>query len=505
MDHIYQTKTFRILSLLLIALAYFFLFFNPISLIVKSWFTHSNSQGFLIFIVSLYIVWSKRKYLSGAPIQHSIIKGSLVTTVGCLLLLLGKLSHTILLQELSIIVTLLGLVWLLFGSIHLRYLYMPICYLILMLPLFSVIFAKQLIYLQLISTSIASGILTLIGVPVFKTGHFIHLPHIILNVTSECSGINHIIALVALSVPLAYVTQKTRLRRVVLVLSAFFIGILANGLRVALVGIWTYYNRNATIHGPSDIFLVSFVFIFGFITLLIISIITGKIKFSKITKPKMNRIDLKKIIASSRVSLAAITTAIVISLLSGVCLYFYTPKPVYLGKDLNNFPTLIGNWEGKDVEKFDEPFKNLAPDSLLKRVYYDPSGNRVNLCIGYYAIQSEGREIFESSYNLLYENSHSVNLLPNSSSEAIARSADLNSTRNQKRVCIYYVINGQFTTSRYIAKLKTLMNIITKRINNAAIVIISFQNKPNNEGSNALSYGKQFANSIMPILRSYLI
>ena len=59
------------------------------------------------------------------------------------------------------------------------------------------------------------------------------------------------------------------------------IGILANGVRVALICVWAYYYGGYNIHGPLHILQGLFVSIVGFIFLFILAWFLPKIPFSK--------------------------------------------------------------------------------------------------------------------------------------------------------------------------------------------------------------------------------
>lgn len=247
------------------------LYFDTFVRFVKNLFTYENSHGLLILGVSLYLIWEKRDLLRRLPVQPNLIFGSLLTVFGCFIFLSGKLSGTQLLQQISLVVTLLGAIWLVLGDRFFRALLVPVGYIIFMFGLFEEIFGSISIYLQSITAWIAFHLLNLTGWPIFLKGQIIELPHISLEVARACNGINHIIALVALAVPLAIMTQRTLTRKMSLILISFLVGIFANGLRVALIGVWSYYNKGGPVHGPFDTLYVSFIFFFGMGLLFIIS------------------------------------------------------------------------------------------------------------------------------------------------------------------------------------------------------------------------------------------
>jgi len=222
------------------------------------------------------MIWVKRHELQKLTVAPGIVVGATLTAIGCSLFLIATVSNTILLEQLTLIITILGLVWLLFGRSIFKAIWVPLSYLVFAVPLFSELLKPLVIHLQLASAALAALFLKAIDMPVFRSGILIGLPHISLKVARGCSGINHIVALFAIGVPLALFTKTTKVGRAIIILASLGIGIPLNGLRIALIGIWTYINPGSDPHGPMDLFLVSFVFTVGFVFLLFVSSLTKR-------------------------------------------------------------------------------------------------------------------------------------------------------------------------------------------------------------------------------------
>ena len=183
-------------------------YYETIARLIKGWFTYQNSHGMLIMGMSLYMIWIKRHQFSQLPMRSNILAGLSLTILGCLMHLAGKLSSTVRLQDISLIITLMGLVWLLWGSYYLKILWFPIGYLILMFPFFTELLEFIGDDLQSVNAWIAYILLKVVGIPVLLDGQYIALPHITLEVGRACSGINHIIAMMAMAVPLISMNDR---------------------------------------------------------------------------------------------------------------------------------------------------------------------------------------------------------------------------------------------------------------------------------------------------------
>lgn len=251
--------------------------------------------------------------------------GSLVVIIGCLILLAGKWSATLLIEKVSLVATFLGLTWLLLGTRYLKILWLPISYLLFMFPLFEKSLGTLSIYFQLLTAWIALAFLKLTGMPVVLSDTYIELPHITLEIGRACSGISQIFALVALAVFVAYVTEGTRRRGVFLALSAFAIGVVLNGFRVALIAFWTGIRGEGFEHGPFDIFYVSFVFIGGVSILLLLSAMKGKVRGIRVVRTQVvNHNASQPRVEDSARHCKAVAAALLLLSLTGGSLYMYT-------------------------------------------------------------------------------------------------------------------------------------------------------------------------------------
>ncbi|MEW6417379.1 MAG: exosortase [Nitrospirota bacterium] len=285
-QHISMSTVFWKIGIL--ASVFVFAYFNVISLLVKTWLSRDDySHGFLIPFISFYFIYAKRENLKGLSIEPNITGGLTFTLIGSLMLLTGSVSSVVTLQQYSILIIIPGLVLMLFGIKYLKALSLPIAYLIFMIPNLDWIFNKFRLPLQFFSAKMASTLLSLFNIPVLHNAQYIELPNITLEVADVCSGLNYLVSIIAIGIPLAYFTQKNWLSRVLLIIFALIVGILANPIRIALIGIWAYSGGEG-LHGPSHIFRALFVSASGFIFLFISAWFLTKIPFLK------NKLPLKK-------------------------------------------------------------------------------------------------------------------------------------------------------------------------------------------------------------------
>ncbi len=120
--------------------------------------------------------------------------------------------------------------------------------------------------------------LDLMGIPVLREGNVIQLSKTSLEVAEACSGIRSLISLLALSVVFAYFTQKKGWKRVLLVISAFPIAIIANAIRVSGTGILAHRYGESVAQGFFHGFSGWILFVVAFICLFIVGAILSRIK-----------------------------------------------------------------------------------------------------------------------------------------------------------------------------------------------------------------------------------
>lgn len=473
-----------------VAIAFVFVQSSTFFWMISNWFSYRGSHGPVILGISLYMIWTKRKEILNLEAHPNLLLGAVITAMGCLMLISGVFSSILILQYISLIVTLFGVAWLIGGTGYLKILWYPIGYLVFMFPLFDELLERYSFFFQTIAAWIAHNLLKLGGIAVLRSANFLELPNITLNVARECNGINHITALVSLAIPLGYWTQRTLLRRAILIFAAFLIGIFANGLRVAIIGFSSIYYKDSPLHGPYDLFYVSFIFFFGMAILIGISTLMMQKKAAIAKSSDAAAITLKQ---SDPMQLFPLITVILIFLLTIGYLVLLKPKPVYLQKPLTEFPKIIGNWSGQDTTFTELPFKYFSADIELKRVYKDNLGGEINLYIGYFTSQDQDREIVNFRFDPLQQNAKIIRIPIGSDAVAIKNKID-----NKTSIYFWYDINNRIITDRYTAKLTSIFDAFLHRRTNAAIVAIT-ANKAENKKADI-----EFIKNAFPVIQTYL-
>ncbi len=251
-----------------LSLLILFLYKDILAALVRQWWNDPDfSHGFFVPVLAAYLIWQKREALASLPVKPSW--WGLAVMIGAVgILLLGVFGAELFLSRSSFIFLLAGLVILFFGWDHFRALIFPWCFLFLMVPLPTLVMNQVTLPLQFFASSLAASLLGLVGVPVLRDGNVIQLPTMSLEVVEACSGIRSLVSLITLAVVYAYLLEKNKAIRVLLVLAAVPIAIVANGFRIMGTGLtgmyWSPDKAQGFFHEFSGwlIFVISLLLLF---------------------------------------------------------------------------------------------------------------------------------------------------------------------------------------------------------------------------------------------------
>ncbi|MCF8108012.1 MAG: exosortase/archaeosortase family protein [Desulfohalobiaceae bacterium] len=264
MRHLPQIQSAVLLLLWLIA------FYPVYPSLVDTWLNHSNnSHGILVPLIAGFFIWQKRGQLQAAPLNPSLWGGLLLL---CSLLLYGLfyIGSVAVACRLMIILSLVGLIIFNYGTNILKIIRFPIFFLIFMIPIPVAIYTMVAFPLQLFATDVAAAAINLLSIPVYKEGNMLYFVQTSLEVAEACSGLRSMTAFLMLGCLFAYLMDKGRLRRAVLVASGIPLAIFANIVRVTGTGILAHFYGARVARGFMHEFSGMAVFAFGFVLLFIL-------------------------------------------------------------------------------------------------------------------------------------------------------------------------------------------------------------------------------------------
>lgn len=209
--------------------------------LVRQWWHDPNfSHGFFVPAFSAFVVWQGRTRLAQIPLKPSWT-GAGILALALAVLVIGQTGAELFLARLSLLLLLSSLIVLFLGWNHLRALLFPLAFLVLMIPIPTIVFNQITFPLQLLASWLSAGVLQWLGVPVLREGNVIVLPAMALEVAEACSGVRSLMSLATLAVIYGYLMDRNIAVRVLLAVASVPIAVVANGSRIVGTGLLVQY------------------------------------------------------------------------------------------------------------------------------------------------------------------------------------------------------------------------------------------------------------------------
>jgi exosortase len=210
--------------------------------LAQVWYNDGDmGHGFFVPVIAGYIAWQMRSRIAGVEPKPNWW-GLVIMAFAALQLWIGTLGAELFLARTSFVISLIGAVLLLGGTVYLRTFGFPLFLLFFMIPIPAIIYNQITFPLQLFASRVAEGSITLLGIPVIRTGNVLELAQQKLNVVDACSGIRSLLTLTFLSLVYGYFTEKRMWVRLTLFLATIPIAIIQNAGRVTITGIAAQFN-----------------------------------------------------------------------------------------------------------------------------------------------------------------------------------------------------------------------------------------------------------------------
>lgn len=445
------------------------------SLVSMWWGSDDYTHGFLVPLISAYIVWRKGALLLETRAEPAFAFGTIVMALAGAVLVAGRLGSIVMLEELSIPLMLSGLVLMLAGPLFLKALWFPIVYLLFMVKMFGEGSEKFHWPFQLLASNIGVWILQAVGIPAYKEAQYIQLPNIMLEVASACSGLRFLVSIIAIGIPLAWLTQRSWAKRVGLVVFAILIAVLANGLRVALIGVWAFYGGEV-VHGPMHVFQGMFVAWIGFIALFAGAwFLAGKEENGdrvKTMKAAALALNLLNRISMSRNWKAACATAMALLAVTGGLYFFYKTSPAASAAPLSSLPSTLGEWTASEEPAADSLVATGAAEEFAR--IYKKGDTAFRVYLSYYDEQAQGHEMvnYRNSWKL-HRSERAAGVVTADGSTEKVNIALVKGSTGSRLALFWYQMDGKIFADRIDVKLWTMWKALSSRRTNGAIIIVS--------------------------------
>lgn len=371
-------------------------FYDGLDWMVKTW-AHKEeySHGFLIPVITLFLIWQKKDRLEKMTFEGSWT-GFAVVFLGLVIFVLGELSTLYIIIQYAFVIVLLGLVLAVTGWRVIREIWVPLAFLVFMIPLPPFLYQELSAQLQLISSQIGVAFIRLFNISVYLEGNVIDLGSYKLQVVEACSGLRYLFPLASLAFISAYFFKAAFWKRCVVFLSSIPITIFMNSFRIGAIGVLVEHWGNAAAEGFLHdfegwvIFMSCTAILVGEMWLLA-KIGEGQRPLREIfgldfpePTPKDATVRYRPLVKPFMgAAVALVATAVFASSLG------HRVEIIPERKTFVDFPMTVGSWQGKRGKLEDVYIDALKFDDYILADYANADG-LVNLYVAYYATQRKG-------------------------------------------------------------------------------------------------------------------
>lgn len=498
--------------------ALIFLFWDGLVELERKWgASEEYSYGYLIPVVAFYLLWLRAKQFKDLQISGAWA-GVPIVVAGIFAFVLGELSSIYFIIQYGFLITTVGLVVAAAGWKGLKIAWVPIAYLVFMVPLPEFLFTKLSTQLQLISSDLGVAVIRWFGVSVYLEGNVIDLGIYQLQVAEACNGLRYLFPLMSFGFLCAAVYQGPTWHKVVVFLSSIPITVLMNSFRIGVIGVLVDNYGIEQAEGFLHYFEGWIVFMACVGLMFLIMWGLHRLSGSGKSLLQVFGLDVPPVDDLGWLLPGRITWSVaVVSLLmiGGLVVGNNLEHRVDLipeRQKLASFPLKIGDWSGQDSFVDQIYLDALQVDDYLSAQYsVTPGAPPVDLWIAYYSSQRKGQST-HSPRTCLPGGGWAIESL---TQETIANvgagggNLEINRVliaKGDVRQLVYYwfVERGETMTNEYLVKWQIFWDSLTKNRTDGALVRLVTYVREESEIPAADERLHEFVRAIDPKLSFYL-
>ena len=286
---------------------------------------------------------------------------------------------------------------------------------------------------------------------------------------------------------------------------AVSIGIVANWVRVAIIGMVGYYSGKVTL-GPLHVFHGVVVAWIGYGTLIFGA------QFLTKAEEKVNKTSPELVKSQQRSDVWSLpkdwnrswTPALSLLLICVTYLAVYDVNPVPMKQNFSGFPSTIADWEEYQDDRQWPILRVEGADHELFKRFRKSDGGRLQLYVAYLESQSQEKEVVNDKMLKFHEGAQKIAINAGPSKTVLVNQTAVEINSKQYGVVFWYDLNGKVIANRGQAKLWTIWDAATRGRTNGALIMIYYDIENGSPVKSESSLEKSFARDCLPILRDYL-
>ncbi len=494
-----------------------FLYYSPLSHMVRSWKRGDYSYCYLVPFIVLYLLWEKKNSFAAEPAKNDW-KGLIVVAGGIFLYWLGELGGEFFTLYLSSWFVLIGLCLLYMGMPKLTTIIFPLCFILSMFPLPSFVNNRITLSLKIMSSKLGVMMMQAYGMSAYREGNVIDLGFTQLQVVDACSGLRYLLSMIVLSVLIAYFYPARFWKRLIIVFSSIPLTILSNSLRIALTGILSEHFGQNAVEGFFHDFEGLIIFMFTLGVLLIEVKILNKL-FPEHHKEMSQNGDHddspqavqmavnKKEITFKSPQVVIPVLLLTVTLVLSKNIDFREAIP--MTQSFESFPESFNGWRGQRHVMETKFIDVLDFTDYFMADYINSEGRAVDFYVAYYETQRKGESIHSPAsclrgggWNFKQAGSQIITLndgTPLPVNRALIEKAPI------KQLSYYWFPSrGRILTNAIQMKIYNFWDALIQQRTDGALVRVITQVYQDENIENAEKRIQKFISDVQPILNAFL-
>lgn len=505
------------------------LYFEALQGLVRRWNSDDYSHCYLVPVLSAYLIYQQRERLAGIRNRGPAWPGYPGLAVASLLLFIGVMGSLETFVYLSLWVTVISLVILVWGSRHVRELIFPFLVLLFSVPAPPMVTRMITLKLRLVSSAISVRLLQWFGVSAFREGNIIDLGAVQLQVVDACSGLRYLFPTLIVAIVMGYLLNSRAFHKVVLAALAVPVSITMNALRILTVGLLALNGfpeaaEDGSIHDSLGVlvflFSIGLLFLFSW-GLERSSALGSSPRRPSPQPPPPSSVTLHPSIADVVESppgaaqgrsrwIHAVAAGAVFLALYLVQGYLSTAQSNVVRKDFSSFPCAIAGWEGRREYLDARTLESLGADDYVTGSFHDrKTGNALQLLVAYYARQTAEHTAHAPTSCLLgggwiLQSRRVLPLEPGEKRPFPIQQMLLNKDSRNILANFWFQQRGRIITDEYFNKFYLLWDSITRSRTDGALVRVEMQLLPGQSAEEAQPLLDDFTAELKKTLGDYI-
>lgn len=464
--------------------------------------SETYTHGFLIFPISLYMIWHHRESLIDLAPQPNYWLLPILLGLG-FIWLLSDLADVLVAAQYALVAAIPVMVAVILGPRVVRRYAFAFAFMLFAVP-FGEIFIPTLINFTADFTVLA---LKLTGIPVFREGNLFSIPSGNWSVVDACSGLRYLIASFTLGSLYAYLTYRSLRRKLLFVAASLIVPILANGMRAYMIVMIGHLSGMKYAVGV-DHLIYGWVF-FGLVMLLLFWL--GSY-WREDHLPAPPRVPATPSAAQGggatrgQILSAAIAALLAFGMWPVLAAYLDRAPHTSVAPQLN-LPSDIAGWQASDA-----PLSTWTPSvfnaaTRLTRTYQRGTQS-VQLSIYYYRAQTKGKQMVSSQNVMANESDKDWTAIGESARHFSAPPLDVLQTRlhGPRRYLLtwhWYWLADRYLTNPYRAKMLQAREKLLGHGDDGAIIILAapYEDSPQRAGEALEAFARDALPTITDILQ----